>query len=163
MAFVQNYRRFARIPEPDRRIVPVAMLFGRIENLIRPSLSQGAIQFTASVRPDGLQLEVDPDLIEQVLLNLLSNAIEAVQESQEPAIELRAELNDRSVPVIWVGDNGRGIPEDVLAKIFIPFFTTRPAGSGIGLSLSRQIMRLHGGSIRVKSEPGAQTVFTLLF
>lgn len=163
MQFVRNYRRFARIPEPDRQLVPVTALFGRIENLIKPSLEQGAVRFRTSVKPDSLQLEVDPDLIEQVLLNLLSNAIEAVQENQRPEIELRAEMNDRSAPVIRVGDNGRGIPEDVLPKIFIPFFTTRPAGSGIGLSLSRQIMRLHGGSIRVKSEPGVRTEFSLLF
>ena len=163
MQFVRNYRRFARIPEPHRQLVPVTVLFGRIENLIKPSLEQGTVRFSTSVKPDSLQLHVDPDLIEQVLLNLLSNAIEAVQENQRPEIELRAEMNDRSVPVIRVGDNGRGIPEDVLPKIFIPFFTTRPAGSGIGLSLSRQIMRLHGGSIRVKSEPGVRTEFSLLF
>lgn len=163
MQFVRNYRQFARIPDPVRQIVPVTVLFGRLENLIKPGLEQGAIRFSATVEPDSLQLQVDPDLIEQVLLNLLSNAIEAVKESERAEIELRAELNERSVPVIRVRDNGRGIPEDVLPKIFIPFFTTRPDGSGIGLSLSRQIMRLHGGSIRVQSEPGVRTVFSLLF
>lgn len=163
MQFVRNYRRFSRIPEPDRQLVPVTALFGRIENLVKQSLEQKAVRFSTSIKPGSLQLHVDPDLIEQVLLNLLSNAIEAVQETERPAIELRAELNDRSAPVIRVGDNGRGIPEDVLPKIFIPFFTTRPAGTGIGLSLSRQIMRLHGGRIRVKSEPGVRTEFSLLF
>lgn len=163
MQFVQNYRRFARIPEPEKQMVSVTALFKRIENLIQPGLEQGSISFNTSVEPESLQLKVDPDLTEQVLLNLLSNAIEAVKESQRPEIELQAEMNGRSVPVIRIRDNGRGIPEDVLPKIFIPFFTTRSQGSGIGLSLSRQIMRLHGGSIRVKSQPGVRTVFSLLF
>jgi nitrogen fixation/metabolism regulation signal transduction histidine kinase len=161
--FVQNYRRFARIPDPVKQIVLVAKLFKRIENLIQPNLKAGTIRFSTSIKPESLQLRVDPDLIEQVLLNLLSNAIEAVKESQRPEIELKAEMNSRSVMVIQIRDNGRGIAEDVLPKIFIPFFTTRPEGSGIGLSLSRQIMRLHGGNIRVKSEPGTSTVFSLSF
>jgi len=161
--FVQNYRRFARIPDPVKQIVPVATLFKRIENLIQPNLKEGTIRFSTSIKPESLQLRVDPDLIEQVLLNLLSNAIEAVKESQTPVIELKAEMNSRSVVVIQIRDNGRGIAEDVLPKVFIPFFTTRPEGSGIGLSLSRQIMRLHGGNIRVKSDPGTSTVFSLSF
>lgn len=163
MQFVQNYRRFARIPEPDKKIVPVLPLFIRIEKLIMARLKNSAIQFRKSIAPNSLQLRVDPDLIEQVLLNLLSNAIEAVEESGKPEIELRAERNDRSAVIIQIIDNGRGISEDVLTKIFIPFFTTRSEGTGIGLSLSRQIMRLHGGSIRVKSDPDVQTVFSLLF
>lgn len=163
MQFVQNYRRFASTPEPVRQIVLVATLFKRIENLIQPSIEKGNIRFTISLKPESLQLNADPNLIEQVLLNLLSNAIEAVKESQGPEIELLAKMNNRSVVVIQVKDNGRGVTEDVLSKIFIPFFTTRSEGSGIGLSLSRQIMRLHGGSIRVKSDPGVLTVFSLLF
>lgn len=163
MQFVQNYRRFARIPEPVKEIVPVSPLFNRIEKLIMPRFESGAIRFSMSIEPNSLHLKVDSDLIEQVLLNLLSNAIEAVEERESPEIELRAERNDRSAVVIQIRDNGRGIPEDVLTKIFIPFFTTRPEGTGIGLSLSRQIMRLHGGSIRVRSEPDVQTVFSLLF
>jgi len=163
MQFVQNYRRFARIPEPERQMVPVATLLKRIENLIQQGLEEGGIHFTIWVESENLQLNLDQNLIEQVLLNLLSNAIEAVKNSQRPEIELRAEMDGRSVPVIEIKDNGSGISEEVLPKIFIPFFTTRSQGSGIGLSLSRQIMRLHGGSIRVKSEPGVQTVFSLLF
>ncbi len=163
MQFVQNYRRFARIPEPVKKIVPVSPLFNRIEKLIMPRLENGDIQFRMSIDPNSLHLNVDPNLIEQVLLNLLSNAIEAVEEIEYPKIELMAEMNERPAVVIQIRDNGRGISEDVLTKIFIPFFTTRSEGTGIGLSLSRQIMRLHGGSIRVKSEPDVQTVFSLLF
>lgn len=163
MQFVQNYRRFAQIPAPVLRIVPVAPLFQRIENLIKPRIQQGGIYLKTSLTPDNLQLKIDPDLIEQVLLNLLSNAIDAVSERVKPEIELAAEMTKKSRVIFRIRDNGRGIPEEVLSKIFIPFFTTRPKGSGIGLSLSRQIMRLHGGSIRVKSEPGVVTVFSLLF
>ena len=163
MQFVQNYRRFAKIPQPDLQIVSLKALFRRIENLIQPAMEKEGICLTKSVEPGTLQLKVDPDLIEQVLLNILTNAIEAVKETHRPEIELEAEMNGRSMPIIKIRDNGRGIPKDVLPKVFIPFFTTRPEGSGIGLSLSRQIMRLHGGSIRVKSKPGVETVFSLLF
>ena len=168
--FVETYRRFARIPEPQREIVYIMALFRQIENLIRPVLEQDAresgrdtVAFRTTTIPEALQLNIDPDLIEQVLLNLLQNAVEAVKGTPTPTISLRATVNEKSIPVIQVKDNGSGIPDEVLPRIFIPFFTTRPDGSGIGLSLCRQIMHLHRGSIQVKSEPKAQTVFSLIF
>jgi signal transduction histidine kinase len=101
--------------------------------------------------------------MEQVLINLLVNAIEAVVDSKGPKITLMSKIDDNGRLLIQVIDNGHGISEEVQEKIFIPFFTTRKNGSGIGLSLSRQIMRLHRGSISVQSKPEKETVFTLRF
>ncbi len=163
MQFVQNYRRFARIPDPHFQILPVAALFKRIENLIQNQLNQDSVQFRMSIKPENLQIKADPDLIEQVLLNLMTNAMEALNETDQPKIRLIAEMNNKSNMIISVRDNGCGIEQDVLSKVFIPFFTTKPDGSGIGLSLSRQIMRLHGGSMHMESDPGIQTISSLVF
>jgi len=98
-----------------------------------------------------------------VLVNLALNAVQAVEDQEDGRIKLRAYVDRRSRPVIQVADNGPGIPPDVQDKIFVPFFTTKEDGSGIGLSLSRRIMRLHGGSISVRSSPEEGTTFTLRF
>ena len=103
----------------------------------------------------------DVELIEQVIINLLKNAIEAAREVDNPTIEIRATKTNEGKTFIEVQDNGKGIPQEVLDKIFVPFFTTKKEGSGIGLSLSRQIMRLHKGNIEVNSVLGKGTVFTL--
>ncbi|MDM8536898.1 ATP-binding protein [Desulfobacterales bacterium HSG17] len=163
MQFVKNYRQFAQLPKPDFRVVPADLLFQRIKNLFHSRLERKNIELKTSIEPDNLNIKADPDLIEQVLLNLMSNAVEAVKETHSPRIELTAVMDGQTGAVINVADNGHGIKQDVLPRIFIPFFTTRSKGSGIGLSLSRQIMRLHEGNIRVNSEPGVRTVFSLLF
>ncbi|MGE5430387.1 MAG: sensor histidine kinase, partial [Syntrophomonadaceae bacterium] len=121
------------------------------------------ISFRHSVEPESLELTVDEKLIEQVLLNLILNSIEALKEKEEPEIELNAVMGEGGQILIHVKDNGSGILEDVQDKIFIPFFTTKESGSGIGLSLARQIMRQHNGTIRVYSKPDEHTVFTLVF
>jgi len=108
-------------------------------------------------------LTADEEMIEQVLINLLLNAMDALEGSARGRMALRARVNRFAHPVIQVVDNGPGIPEDLQERIFIPFFTTKEEGSGIGLSLSRQIMRLHGGSLSVRSTPDVETVFTLRF
>ncbi|MCP3874863.1 MAG: GHKL domain-containing protein [Desulfobacteraceae bacterium] len=163
MQFVQNYRSFARIPDPNFQILPIKDLFKRINSLSQTQLKHQKIQFTVSIKPENLQVKVDPDLIEQVLLNLMSNAIEAVKETKSPEITLSAQMTDASKVKIEIIDNGCGIEKTVLPKIFIPFFSTKSEGSGVGLSLSRQIMRLHGGGIHVDSNPGVNTVSSLVF
>jgi signal transduction histidine kinase len=134
-----------------------------VRRLLRAQIEEQALSVTVSVDPPDLTLTGDPDLLDQVLINLALNAIQAVEDQKEARIELRAYVDRRSQPVIQVEDNGPGIPPDVQEKIFVPFFTTKEDGSGIGLSLSRQIMRLHGGSISVRSTPEEGTVFTLRF
>ena len=116
-----------------------------------------------NVDPQTLEITADPGLIEQVLINLLFNAADALQGYREPLVELNASLNEIGRIIIQVIDNGPGIVEEALGKVFIPFFTTKKKGSGIGLSLSRQIMKLHKGSISVHSDPDVRTVFTLKF
>ena len=116
-----------------------------------------------TVEPDDLEVSADEKLIEQVLINLIKNSINALENKTDARIELRAILNKRGRVTMQVIDNGQGIIKEVLDKIFIPFFTTKQKGSGIGLSLSRQILRLHGGTITAHSIPDQETVFTLTF
>ncbi|MCE5270153.1 hypothetical protein LLH00_02595 [bacterium] len=126
-------------------------------------LADGGIELACSSDPEGLELTADPALIEQVLINLVLNAIQALEGREDGRIEVAARLDASSRPVLRVCDNGPGILEEVKPKVFIPFFTTKPGGSGIGLNLARQIMRLHRGSISVQSRPDEETCFTLRF
>ncbi|HUU26482.1 MAG TPA: ATP-binding protein [archaeon] len=161
--FVETYRKITRIPKPKFRIFPVSELFSHVQQLMRLDLEKRAIDFHLSVEPETLELTADFELIEQVLINLILNSTQALEGRAGARIDLAARLDTISRPLIQVRDNGPGILEEVQEKIFIPFFTTRQDGSGIGLSLSRQIMRLHRGTIRVQSKPNLETVFTLRF
>jgi two-component system nitrogen regulation sensor histidine kinase NtrY len=160
--FVNSYRQLTRVPTPVFQEVRLADLFQRIERLLQRQMQDNTIIFLSGA-PDDLQVYADVNLLEQVLLNLVKNAISAVEQVDEPSIELRAELDAQGKVMIRVSDNGLGIKEQVLRKIFIPFFTTKKQGSGIGLSVSREIMRLHGGFINVYSQPHVKTVFSLHF
>ncbi|MBN2012159.1 GHKL domain-containing protein [candidate division KSB1 bacterium] len=161
--FVESYRQLTRIPRPDFKIYPVRQLFNEMLQLIGAQHEDKTIEFTISVEPQSLELTADPELIEQVLINLLNNAIYAVKEKPDARIELIGRMDDRGRTALQVADNGVGIVKEVQEKIFIPFFTTKREGSGIGLSLSRQIMRMHRGTISVHSELHKGTVFTLRF
>jgi two-component system nitrogen regulation sensor histidine kinase NtrY len=161
--FIENYRKLTRIPKPDFKVTHIKDLFDRVEYLLKDQFEQGAIKFKKRIDPESLTITADPALIEQVLINLCKNSMEAVNGLVNPKIKLKAGTDGRGNPVIKVSDNGKGIPEAVVEKIFIPFFTTKPQGSGIGLSLSRQIIRLHKATIGVTSKPNEQTVFKLRF
>jgi len=129
---------------------------------MQPSLSKNNIKLSVLIEPEGLVVSMDPNLIGQVLLNLIKNSIEALEETNNPKIIVQAGLTNNQ-PTISITDNGPGIGPALLQEVFVPFYSTKEQGSGIGLSLSRQIMRLHGGSIGVKSLPGISTSFTLKF
>lgn len=161
--FVNAYRSLTRIPRPNLAIFPIRRLFDAVEHLYRPSLEDAGIRLSVSIDPEELDLTADPELIEQVLINLLKNAMEALQGVAGGHIQFTARMNNRGQPIIQVIDNGPGIPSEALERIFIPFFTTKKEGSGIGLSLSRQIMRQHGGSLSVVSASDRETTFTLRF
>ncbi|RMD86185.1 MAG: ATP-binding protein [Calditrichaeota bacterium] len=163
MHFVEVYRNLTRLPRPDFKILSVKELFGRLEQLMRPQMEAQGITFQMEVTPENLEVMADAEMLEQVLINLLKNAMQALDGQPGAQIKLLAKLSSRGQLLMQVIDNGPGIPADALDKIFIPFFTTRKEGSGIGLSLSRQIMRLHKGSISVQSTPHVETVFTLRF
>ena len=115
------------------------------------------------MEPDTIEVHIDEQMIEQVLINLVKNSVQALEGIKNGKILIRGFYNKRGRPSIQVTDNGQGILGDVIDKIFIPFFTTKRSGSGIGLSLSRQILRLHGGSITAQSIPNQETIFTMTF
>lgn len=161
--FVDTYRQLTRIPRPDFQICPVGDLFARVVNLMQPECEKERIGLRTRVEPESLEVTADPHLVEQVLINLVRNALQALAGRDQARVELAAGLDRRGRVLIRVRDNGPGILEDVQERIFIPFFTTRQEGSGIGLSLCRQIMRQHRGAISVQSKPDEETVFTLRF
>jgi len=161
--FVQAYRSLTRLPRPDFQIFPVAELFKNMQQLLVPELGEKGISFKMNCDPVTLELTADQKLIEQVLINILKNATEAVNSTKNPEIELSATLDPRGRVNIQVRDNGPGISQEAQDKIFVPFYTTKKGGSGIGLSLSKQIMRLHKGKISFQSEPEEGTVFKLMF
>jgi nitrogen fixation/metabolism regulation signal transduction histidine kinase len=161
--FVEIYRNLTRIPKPNFRHFRIRELFDRAHDLLKPKLDDLNIQCECKVFPDELMLLADPDLIDQVVINLLLNAMDAVKDQSNPIISITASVNINNRTTIEFADNGTGITPDLLDKIFMPFFTSKKEGSGIGLSLSRQIMQMHKGAISVKSKPGEGTVFTLTF
>jgi len=161
--FVDSYRKLTRIPKPNFQIFLISSLFERINKLMASQIKDKGIDFFSDIDPETLELTADSEMIEQVLINLLLNSISALNSKQNAKIELSAKLDERGRVIIQVADNGPGIIEEVQDKIFIPFFTTKQEGTGIGLSLSRQIMRLHRGNISVTSKAGSETVFTLRF
>lgn len=161
--FVDAYRNLTKIPKPHFQVFAIHELFTRVERLMQANITGAGARFEAHVEPQTLELTADPELIEQVLINLILNAVQAVNGQKDAGIKLEADLDKWGRIIIRVTDNGPGIPEENLEKIFVPFFSTKEGGSGIGLSLSRQIMRLHRGAISVHSEPNVQTVFTLVF
>lgn len=161
--FVNTYRNLTRIPKPNFKMVKANDLFSNIEELMKEEMKGKDIQLIKQIEPESFEISMDEQLIEQVMINLIKNSIHAVEEKDDPSIKMKAFFNKRGRPTIQVIDNGTGILKDVIDKIFIPFFTTKPSGSGIGLALSRQILRLHGGTITAQSEPDIETTFTLTF
>jgi two-component system, NtrC family, nitrogen regulation sensor histidine kinase NtrY len=138
-------------------------MFESMHHLMEPTLNQKKIEMDIVLKDPALSLELDHNLIEQVLINLIINAMDAVKETIDPRITLSAiEMPNKKI-VIKVTDNGSGMSEEVMNNIFIPFFSTKKNGSGIGLSLCKQIMMLHKGNITVQSIEGKGTAFTLQF
>lgn len=159
--FVKTYDQLTKLPKPQIQVLKLEKLLNRVKNLFKADVDQKRLFFKVDCDPE-LAIEADPDLIDQVLINLVKNAIEALQNTKSPSITLRAKLNDEGTEVSII-DNGPGIPDEVADNIFVPFYTTKEAGSGIGLSLSRQIMRLHKGSLEVLSTKSTGTTFLLKF
>ena len=163
LSFVENYRRFTRIPKPEPSLFYVKGFINRMVELARHQYPDSHITFHSHITPDDLILYADENLISQVLINLLKNAIQAIEAAEIPEgiITLHAYCNENEAVLIEVSNNGPAIPPEVAEHIFIPFFTTKEGGSGIGLSISRQIMRLSGGSLSL--HPGKETMFVLKF
>jgi signal transduction histidine kinase len=162
-AFVESYRKLTRIPRPELNKIQVSELFSRVK-ILSNALEKGAnTDINFIINEPGMEIVADENLITQVMLNLIKNAIEANEKNLECLIRISAFINGNNQTEICVSDNGPGIKEKNLEEIFVPFFTTREKGSGIGLSISRQIMGAHGGSLKVRSIPGKETVFCMSF
>lgn len=161
--FVSDFRSLAHIPTPKFGSIGIARLFDQLEILLQNQLENQGITLEKELNPNELILFGDQTQIEQVLINLLQNAIQALDDAEEKKITLRALIDEAGKIIIEVSDTGKGIEEEALSKIFIPFFTTKKKGSGIGLSLSKQIMRRHKGNIQVRSTLGEGTTFKLIF
>jgi two-component system, NtrC family, nitrogen regulation sensor histidine kinase NtrY len=161
--FVESYRELTRIPKPKFEIIAIQKLFSRVVPLMQTKFHEGKVRFAWIIEPESLEITADLNLIEQVLINLLQNALDWTSSNSNGEVQLHASMGNLGRPIIQVIDNGPGIHKEALEKIFIPFFTTKPGGSGVGLSLSRQIMQLHHGSITAVSEPEKSTVITLRF
>ena len=163
LKFAETYRNLNKITAPTVKKVYVRDLFENLHQLMQPTLAQKNIDIEIILKDPDLILEVDTNLVEQVLINLVVNAIEAVKDQKDPRIILSSYLNNNKKTVIKVADNGIGMQEELMEKIFIPFFSTKKSGSGIGLSLCKQIMMLHKGNINVQSKEGEGTAFMLQF
>lgn len=161
--FVELYRNLTRIPKPHFRYFYIEEMFERQIELMDSKIKNQNIRVESKIYPADLKLLADPDLIDQVMINLLLNAIDALKNNEEGQIFMTASVNLNNRTVIEVADNGMGIGQDAMDKIFMPFFTSKKTGSGIGLSLSRQIMQMHKGSISVRSRAGSGATFTLVF
>ena len=160
--FVENYRKLSRVSKPAVQSVDVKSFLSSIVNLMHEELVRQGIDLTIDVMGDSLTIVIDPSQIEQVIINLLRNSIHALDNRNRKHISLNAYPLEQQI-VIEVTDTGKGIPENELKEIFIPFFSTKKEGSGIGLSLSKQIMSLHNGRIRVSSKVEEGTSFYLYF
>ena len=163
LKFAETYRNLNRITTPNLKKVYVRDVFENLLQLMQPTLEQKKIEVETILKDTDLAVEADNSLLEQVLINLIVNAIEAVKDRPNPRIVLTGFLANNRKTVIKVADNGGGIPSELLDKIFIPFFSTKKSGSGIGLSLCKQIMMLHKGNIQVQSVEEQGTAFMLQF
>jgi signal transduction histidine kinase len=163
MQFVESYRQITRLAPPERRRIRLEDLFDSAARLAGAEWPDSASRLRWSVEPPGLDVFADRDLLEPVLLNLLRNAWLATAEVENPDIRLLGRLNRRGHVTIVVSDNGPGVPEELSRKIFVPFFTTRKGGSGVGLALARQVMIAHKGFIRLDHNELGGARFTLIF
>jgi two-component system, NtrC family, nitrogen regulation sensor histidine kinase NtrY len=163
LRFVQAYRSLTSLPKPNRRPVDLAELLAETVTLLAPTLESTGIRLETRIDGEGLTIEADPEQLQQVLINLVRNAVEALDGQSDGRIMLGAARDQEGRSSIRVADNGPGIPEEHIDSVFVPFFTTKRGGTGVGLSVSRQILFLNRGLISVRSAAGKGAEFTLQF
>jgi len=165
--FVTSYRQLTRLPSPNKKTIQVESLFSHVTTLVRQNWQNHDIDITYDITPLALDIYADPDMVEQILLNLLLNAAQAIIQDavnvSKKQITLHAFLNIRGHVVIEVTDNGKGIENDNMSQIFVPFFTTKKDGSGVGLALTRQVMLAHNGKVTVRNNINNGATFSLTF
>ncbi len=160
--FVEDYRSLSELPAPKIKLVNIKEFLLNIERLMKPVLDEHRILLEKSIVPSKATLLIDSKQIEQVFINLIGNSIYALEDTTHPFIAINCQVKETNT-ILSVTDNGRGIQPEIMSQIFIPFFTTRKNGSGIGLSLSKDIMKQHKGQLLVNSEPEVTTAFSLVF
>jgi two-component system nitrogen regulation sensor histidine kinase NtrY len=161
MDFVERYRTVAELPAPKLQHVRMDQFLPGIHRLLAPALRDRHVAYRHTIEPENLAFYADPQLLEQAVINLLRNAADAVADAEQPQIDVTCRLRDGQMTMA-IADNGRGIPENRRDQIFVPFFTTKPGGSGIGLNLARHIALGHGGQLDVRANQPSGTVFTLI-
>lgn len=157
--FLNAYHRLTHLPDPVKAKINISTLFDKLNRLLSSEQGSGNIQY---ISPANVELLLDQNLITLALINLIRNALQATANNPEPLIRVEAG-KETTFSFIQVTDNGEGIPPDRQEDIFIPFYSTKKEGSGIGLPLSRRIMQLHGGELNVNSVPGEKTIFRMIF
>jgi two-component system, NtrC family, nitrogen regulation sensor histidine kinase NtrY len=160
MRFVDRYRKVAELPEPLPQTLLLKSVLAGVEQLLAPALAQGHVSYASTVAPPDLTVRADPDLLEQALINLLRNAAEAVGGQSGARIEVACG-RDGALCFIEIADNGAGLTDAAREQIFVPFFTTKEGGSGVGLSLARRIALCHGGQVTVRSNFPQGSVFRI--
>ena len=163
MLFVESYRSFLNLPPPDKALVPAQKIMNKVKVLLEQESKNGSITIETIINPEEIELFIDEKQISQVLVNLGKNAAQSLGEQENGLIKITTATNSKGVKYIEVWDNGPGISPELIDEIFVPFFTTKKSGTGIGLSLSRQIMHLHGGNLIVHSVQPEYTSFVLSF
>ncbi|RTE54337.1 histidine kinase [Arenibacter aquaticus] len=163
MGFVQSYRSFLNVPVPDKKIIRAINILEKVKLLVGQNQEFSNTSIELDLEIQDLELFIDEKQITQVLINLCKNALQSLSNRKNSYIKLIAGINTEGQKYIEVKDNGPGIPPELINEIFVPFFTTKNSGTGVGLSLSKQILRMHGGGLKVNSVPNENTTFTLLF
>ena len=160
MHFTESYREFAHLKQPDPKTFSLTHLLQNLQTLHQPDMQRQHIDFFLVFSRPEIMVCADEILLSQVLINLLKNAMQALEGQKDGKICMDVDAEKNQL-LIRVTDNGPGIPSELAEDVFVPFFTTKATGSGIGLSLSRQIIRMHGGELSVVSQPYRKTVFTI--
>jgi two-component system, NtrC family, nitrogen regulation sensor histidine kinase NtrY len=163
MNFVSSYRQLTRLPAPEKSRFQVSELFDDVTRMATLDWLNEELALITNVNPTGLDIFADRQMIEQVLINLLQNSEHALAEVDGGQVTLSARLNKRGHVAIEIADNGTGIAEEIISRVFVPFYTTRREGSGVGLALSRQVMLAHGGSITYSANEPVGARFMLIF
>ncbi|MEH6634544.1 MAG: ATP-binding protein [Halioglobus sp.] len=163
MQFVGSYRRVTRLPPPKMQQIRLVKLFANVEQLVVTKWQEQSIELSLQVEPSSLEIVADPDMLEQVILNILLNAEQALTGRKSASVKLCGYLNRGGHVSIEISDNGPGISPAIANKIFVPFFTTKREGSGVGLALTRQVMLAHGGTVTLGTSDSGGAKFTLTF
>jgi len=159
--FIEHYKSFTRLPEPVIEKVNLSRFFDNITRFFKEELEQHNIKLKIDITEQPLYINVDPNLLDQALINLLRNSIYVLADNSGGVISLKANQLSEDEITLEIADNGPGIPPEIQSQVFIPFFTTRPKGTGIGLSIVKKIVHMHGGTIHFRTEPGKGTIFII--